>query len=120
MKSILYAGSALMIAAGIYGFAQFKNTKHNGAFQNMYEESEIAKPSDAGADMILRHEDPLGGDKAATAANTTAVQEVKQSPLVNTPQTVESNEISAEMFSRAPLKTAPEAGKARKMKREKQ
>lgn len=40
MKSILYAGAALMIGASIYGFADYSQTKSQGEFKEMYHEQQ--------------------------------------------------------------------------------
>jgi hypothetical protein len=44
MKSILYAGAALMIGASIYGFADYKHTQNKKEFKEMY--TEPVQPAD--------------------------------------------------------------------------
>jgi len=39
MRSILYAGAALMIGASIYGFIDYKKTSHKKEFAGMYKET---------------------------------------------------------------------------------
>ncbi len=44
MKSILYAGAALMIGASIYGFVDYKQTHKKKEFREMYSEKKAADP----------------------------------------------------------------------------
>jgi hypothetical protein len=42
MKSILYAGAALMIGASVYGFVDYRQNSRNAEFKNLYEEKQPA------------------------------------------------------------------------------
>lgn len=44
MKSILYAGAALMIGASIYGFVDYKKTSREKEFTGMYAEEKVKAP----------------------------------------------------------------------------
>ena len=44
MKSILYAGAALMIGASIYGFVDYKQTHKKKEFKEMYAEKKTEAP----------------------------------------------------------------------------
>ncbi len=46
MKSILYAGAALMVAAGIYGIVDAKQNSSKKEFKAMYEEKKVAEPEE--------------------------------------------------------------------------
>jgi hypothetical protein len=46
MKSILYAGAALMVAAGIYGIVEAKQNSSKKEFKAMYEEKKVAEPEE--------------------------------------------------------------------------
>ena len=42
MKAILYVGGALMVAAGIYGFIDYKKSNHDQDFRTLYENKKEA------------------------------------------------------------------------------
>ncbi len=44
MKSILYAGAALMIGASIYGFVDYRHTHKKKGFKEMYAEKKTEAP----------------------------------------------------------------------------
>lgn len=46
MKAILYTGAALMIGAGIYGFADYKQTSRKKEFKTMYAEEKVPEASE--------------------------------------------------------------------------
>lgn len=46
MKSILYVGASLMVAASIYGFVDFKQTRQKKEFNSMYTEKKAVVPVD--------------------------------------------------------------------------
>lgn len=46
MRSILYAGAALMIGASIYGFIDYKKTSSKKEFAAMYKEPKSVAPPD--------------------------------------------------------------------------
>ena len=47
MKSILYAGAALMIGASVYGFVDYRQNSRNTEFKNLYEEKQPAMTPEA-------------------------------------------------------------------------
>ena len=111
MKSILYAGGVLMLAAGIYGFVDYKKTNAKAAFQNMLEETEVVQPGvSIGDDPVITKEDLTSQTSAKSSA---PVKEKRAKAGTGSKQADEnkrekkSREISPELFSRAPLKEVP-------------
>ncbi|MBL7723907.1 MAG: hypothetical protein JNK27_07145 [Chitinophagaceae bacterium] len=95
MKSILYAGAALMIGASIYGFVDYKKTSHKKEFNSMYEE-EKKKP----AVTVPVNNSTTGSAKEEVINN----KETKASKKENVTAKKKSKKIDAELFSRAPLR----------------
>ncbi len=104
MKSVFYAGAALMACAAIYGFVDFKKTSSRPGFETLYEEKESLQPASA-----------IEKEKSKPAViSPAAAEEVKEMKSSKTttrkesdPPDVISNdekELSPEIFSRAPLK----------------
>lgn len=95
MKSILYAGAALMIGASIYGFVDYKKTSHKKEFNSMYEEekrkSAVAAPVD----------NPATGNAKEEIINK---NETKATKKENVAAKKKNKKIDAEFFSRAPLR----------------
>ncbi|MBK7291872.1 MAG: hypothetical protein KBF82_01880 [Chitinophagaceae bacterium] len=46
MKSILYVGASLMVAASIYGFVDYKQTSKEKEFKGMYTEKKAVVPAE--------------------------------------------------------------------------
>lgn len=112
MKSILYAGGALMLAAGIYGFADFKKTNTNSEFKNLYEEKEIVLPAAPGEnDLVLPPEKPVSSGKEIKSARGIKVKQSKKVSTDQDQEIKEEKELSPELFSRAPLKEIPKIKK---------
>lgn len=106
MKSILYAGAALMIAASIYGFIDYKKSSNSKEFSEMY------KP--VGPGPILTDDDitiqapPSVASKEIVAA-TPAVEKavVKTKAIKKTTKKVKvkkAKRLDSRLFSRAPLR----------------
>ncbi len=110
MKSILYVGGALMIAAGIYGFADFKKSNANPEFKSMYQEIEISTPVvpdesrlEPPREVVFKPFEELNSpDKTeAKKGRTQKSKAVKKS----------EKELDPELFSRAPLREIPKMAK---------
>ncbi len=110
MKSILYVGGALMIAAGIYGFADFKKTNANPEFKSLYQEKEIFTPVtpaetrlEPTRDVIFEPVREMSSPEktGSKQAQTKKSKSVKKS----------EKELDPELFSRAPLGEIPKVAK---------
>lgn len=95
MKSILYAGAALMIGASIYGFVDYKKTSHKKEFNNMYDE-EKKKPAET-----IPIDNSITGNVKEEIINK---KETKVSKKETMTVKKKSKKIDAELFSRAPLR----------------
>ena len=126
MKSILYAGAALMIGASIYGFADYKKNHNKKEFTGMYNETQVQpvtkkevavveKNNDAPAPApevknfapkkevkaeksMSKDEKPAVGEKKPEAGTSDA----KDKPEENVKK--KNKKIRREIFSRAPLR----------------
>lgn len=79
MKSILYVGATLMIGAGIYGFADYKQTSRKKEFRNMYAEKKVTEPEVIANNIKA---EPLVEKKEIAATETNA--DTKKAGLKNT------------------------------------
>lgn len=95
MKSILYAGAALMIGASIYGFVDYKKTSHKKEFNSMYDE-EKKKPA-----VTIPVDNSITGNAKKEIINK---KETKVSKKETITVKKKSKKIDAELFSRAPLR----------------
>ena len=98
MKAILYVGGALMVAASIYGFIDYKKSSHNKNFKTLYEnKKEVAVPAE-NKEMRTAKEEPA---KVAEVKN----KEVKTDPAADKKTVVvkKKRKVSFDKFSRAPL-----------------
>lgn len=95
MKSILYAGAALMIGASIYGFVDYKKTSHKKEFKSMYVE-EKKKPA-----VTIPVDEATTGNAKKEIINE---KETKLSKKETVTIKKRSKKIDAELFSRAPLR----------------
>jgi hypothetical protein len=106
MKSILYVGATLMIGASIYGFVDYKKTRHDKEFRNLYDEKEVKEPVKTITDVVITKE-PVAKEK---------IIEVKDEPVKkeeaiknNLPvkgikkNTKKEKKFNYKLFSRAPL-----------------
>lgn len=102
MKSILFVGAALMIGAGIYGFADHKKATRSESFQKMYEENKSApavtpaveaKPAEH-EEILLKEEKtkPAVSDKRTSAS------------LLKSKKARGTKKVHYKEFSRAPLR----------------
>ena len=104
MKSVFYAGAALMACAAIYGFVDFKKTSNRPGFRTMYEEKESLQPAST----------PEKEKSKSIVTLPAAAVEVKEMKKIKTTTRKEldppdqiSNDgknLSHKIFSRAPLK----------------
>ena len=101
MKSVFYAGAALMACAAIYGFVDFKKTSNRPGFRTMYESLQPAST-------------PEKEESKSTVTLPAAAEEVKKMKSIKTttskkldpPDQISNDrkDLSPEIFSRAPLK----------------
>ena len=116
MKSILYAGAALMIGASIYGFVDYSQASNKKEFNDMYT-VEKEKPAvatlktdnDQPTKQAIRKEDKTGEKKNVTPVNIKAKKEDKSEKYAD--EKKEKNNVkkgkrklSTKLFSRAPLR----------------
>src|ERR1043166_3031696 len=104
MKLILYAGAALMIGASIYGFVDYKKTKHKKEFDRMYT-GETNKKS-MQATTVVTNVKTTNENKV-----TAKKEEVKSDkPIVSfnenkvVKKTAKKRKFKFSEFSRAPIK----------------
>lgn len=112
MKSILYAGAALMIGASIYGFVDYKQSSRKKEFKNMYSDEKVKT-----ADVVTKTE-TKGDEKYVVDANSFPENEkvITTNPPVITNKTgapsrenkifkkaKKKKKINTRLFSRAPL-----------------
>lgn len=107
MKAILYVGGALMVAASIYGFVDFKKSSQSKNFRNLYEDKkEITIPKER-QELNVTKEEPVKATDVKTQTETASKnEEVKNKANATTekkPVLKKKRKISAEKFSRAPL-----------------
>jgi hypothetical protein len=98
MKAILYVGGALMVAAGIYGFIDYKKSSHDKNFKTLYEnKKEVAVPAER-KETGTAKEEPA---KVAAVKN----KELNQNSTVDKKSVVvkKKRKVSLDKFSRAPL-----------------
>lgn len=126
MKSILYAGAALMIGASIYGFVDYSQASNKKEFNNMYT-AEKEKPAVAtlktGTDQptkqAIRKEDKTGEKKNVTPVNIKAKKEDKSEKYADEKKKEYKvkkgkRKLSTKLFSRAPLREEMEELPAQK------
>ncbi len=84
MKSILYVGATLMIGASIYGFVDYKKTSHNKEFTTMYEEKEVAEPTEvivSEKNEVVVKKESNNAEKKVVAKKQVADKEVTDVPI---------------------------------------
>lgn len=126
MKSILYAGAALMIGASIYGFVDYSQASNKKEFNDMYT-VEKEKPAVAtlktGTDQptkqAIRKEDKTGEKKNVTPVNIKAKKEDKREKYADEKKKEYKvkkgkRKLSTKLFSRAPLREEMEELPAQK------
>ncbi len=131
MKSILYAGAALMIGASIYGFVDYSRASNKKEFKDMYT-VEKEKPAvitqktgtDQPAKVAIQKENKTDEKKNATSANMNREEvdesekfadEKKEGKKVKKGK----RKLSTKLFSRAPLREEMEELPAPKNERKK-
>jgi len=98
MKAILYVGGALMVAAGIYGFIDYKKSSYDKNFKTLYEnKKEVAVPAEK-KEIATAKEEPA---KVAAVKN----KELNQNSTGDKKSVVvkKKRKVSLNKFSRAPL-----------------
>ncbi|MFZ1312508.1 MAG: hypothetical protein WAR38_06555 [Chitinophagaceae bacterium] len=126
MKSILYAGAALMIGASIYGFVDYSQASNKKEFNDMYT-VEKEKPAvatlktdnDQPTKQAIRKEDKTGEKKNVTPVNIKAKKEDKSEKYADEKKKEykvkkEKRKLSTKLFSRAPLREEMEELPAQK------
>jgi hypothetical protein len=105
MKSILYVSAGLMISASVYGFVDYSQTKNNLEFSKMYESADVRvepviRESGGIITQVAKKEQLTKQESIAIKKQDRVGSEVKKVTSKNK----RSKSISAELFSRAPLK----------------
>ena len=124
MKSILFAGAALMLGASIYGFVDYKQTHKKKEFREMYSEKKVTDPvisvtpdepapaTDRIADTKIK---PVAAKKKA-ASNETTVDPIR--PVAEEDKmTVKKKDLTNETVVPVELSEESSAIKAIKKKR---
>jgi hypothetical protein len=93
MKAILYVGGALMVAASIYGFIDYKKSSHDKNFKTLYENKKEA--------VVPAEKKEIGAAKEEPAKAT----EVKTNPAADKKPVVvkKKRKVTLKRFSRAPI-----------------
>ncbi len=112
MKSILYVGATLMVAASIYGFVDYKQTSQKKEFKDMYTEKKAIVPAVVTdvetTEPVVKNEVTKQTKNNVTKKRvvTTEEDDVTVIPAKeNKAVTVKKKrKISAKLFSRAPLR----------------
>lgn len=110
MKAILYVGGALMVAASIYGFVDFKKSSQSKNFRDLYEDKkEITIPKERQELNVTKEEPVKITDVKKQTETTVKNEEVKNKELKASsttdkkPVIKKKRKIGVENFSRAPL-----------------
>src|SRR6185436_21169264 len=111
MKAILYVGGALMVAASIYGFIDYKRSSHDKNFNRLYNEKEV-RTTKANGDLNTTKKEPVKAaeakDKEFAASGETKSKEVKAiSTAEKKPVIKKKRKVTFEEFSRAKLDDKP-------------
>ena len=106
MKSILYAGAALMLAAGIYGFVDYKKTNDNKEFKTMYREEGATVPNQEEITEAPWVKEELS-QPANNAKNGVKANEKGSGQNDEKVRQKKNREVNSKLFSRAPLKEMP-------------
>ena len=117
MKSILYAGAALMIGASIYGFIDYRQTSHKKEFTNMYTEKEtkpvVAAPAGnyqpkKETNTVLKLETVKNNKKAEKIQNKEMlIDEAEKYAAEKKEENISKKskrKLNTKLFSRAPLR----------------
>jgi uncharacterized protein YwqG len=100
MKAILFTGAALMIGAGIYGFADYRQTSQKKDFQVMYAGDNAINSASAPVHAAVE------SDKITTSETTTAATETKATAaksVVVKKKAKKKKTFNTKMFSRGAM-----------------
>lgn len=98
MKSILYVGATLMIGASIYGFVDYKQTKKQKEFKEMYTEKKEDVPVITTDEKM---EEPVV--EKETTKQLVSTTEKKPVQFTKKIKPKKKKKINTELFSRAAL-----------------
>ncbi len=104
MKSVLYAGAALMACAAIYGFVDFKKTRNRPGFEAMYEEKETLQPAKTPEKEKSKSTVTLPAVAEGVKKMKSIEAKTRKEPDPSDRLSQDEKELSPEFFSRAPLK----------------
>jgi hypothetical protein len=118
MKSVLYAGTALMIGAAIYGFADYKKTNSGKEFNELYREKAFLQPTlNAENKQGIPLVDPAivaqPQKPAAKGEDEKGGIKKKSVPVLNSRKSKKAKQLDSKLFSRAPLRELPVKEKTR-------
>jgi hypothetical protein len=103
MRSILYAGAALMIGASIYGFIDYKKTSHKKEFSGMYKETKtVTVPDPVKENESDKTETTLESKKIIKDLNTVVTDKGKGTDKKT--EIKKKRKFRFSEFSRAPLR----------------
>ena len=105
MKAILYVGGALMVAASIYGFIDYKKSSHDKNFNRLYNNKEVRKVND---ELNSTKQETVkvanAKEEVVAASEETKNKEVKSSSTTEKkPVIKKKRKVTFEKFSRAKL-----------------
>jgi hypothetical protein len=104
MKAILYVGGALMVAASIYGFIDYKKSSHDKKFRALYENKKEATASGEKRELNAAKEVAV---KVAEANENSSLKTNEQGVNANssTEKKVgkKKRKVTLDKYSRAPL-----------------
>ena len=103
MKSILYAGAALMVAAGIYGIVDAKQNSSKKEFKAMYEEKKVAVPEET---IVEENIAVVGKEEIKLAANNSTKKAVVKNIITKKKKAMTKKKkraFSTKLFSRGGL-----------------
>ena len=108
MKSILYAGAALMIGASIYGFVDYKKTSQKKEFTSMYQpdkiKEQVTTPAKKEESTVAKNGIPISPVEKTNLENVTGNKTtVKETSPVVKQKITRKKRINARLFSRAAL-----------------
>lgn len=107
MKAILYVGGALMVAASIYGFIDYKKSSHDKSFNRLYNNKEV-RASKTNDELNSAKEEPVKVadskiQKAVVSEEETNKELKTNSSAEKKPVIKKKRKVTFEKFSRAKL-----------------
>ena len=104
MKAILYVGGALMVAASIYGFIDYKKSSHDKKFRTLYEEKKEATTPVVGREAnTVKEEAVKVGEVNENSSLNANQQEVNTNSSTEKKVGKKKRKITLDKYSRAPL-----------------